>query len=44
MVLAAIYFAGTPILESTLIYPLAIGAVCIPASIIATFFVKLPKN
>jgi K(+)-stimulated pyrophosphate-energized sodium pump len=44
MVLAAIYFAGTPILETVLIYPLAIGAVCIPASIIATFFVTLPKN
>jgi K(+)-stimulated pyrophosphate-energized sodium pump len=41
MVLAAIFFAGTPILQSMLLYPLAIGAVCIPASIIATFFVRL---
>ena len=41
MVLAAIFFAGTPVLESMLLYPLAIGAVCIPASIIATFFVRL---
>jgi K(+)-stimulated pyrophosphate-energized sodium pump len=41
MVLAAIFFAGTPFLDSMLIYPLAIGAVCIPASIIATFFVRL---
>jgi K(+)-stimulated pyrophosphate-energized sodium pump len=41
MVLAAIFFAGTPVLESMLLYPLAIGAVCIPASIVATFFVRL---
>ena len=41
MVLAAIFFAGTPVLQSMLLYPLAIGAVCIPASIIATFFVRL---
>jgi K(+)-stimulated pyrophosphate-energized sodium pump len=44
MVLAAIFFAGTPLLNSMLLYPLAIGAICIPASIAATFFVKLPKN
>jgi K(+)-stimulated pyrophosphate-energized sodium pump len=44
MVLAAIFFIGTPILETVLLYPLAIGAVCIPATIIATFFVTLPKN
>ncbi|MEX0589754.1 MAG: sodium-translocating pyrophosphatase, partial [Xanthobacteraceae bacterium] len=44
MVLAAIFFAGTPVLDSMLIYPLAIGAVCIPASIIATFFVRLGSN
>jgi K(+)-stimulated pyrophosphate-energized sodium pump len=41
MVLAAIFFAGTPVLQQMMIYPLAIGAVCIPASIIATFFVRL---
>ncbi|HEY7457749.1 MAG TPA: sodium-translocating pyrophosphatase [Xanthobacteraceae bacterium] len=41
MVLAAIFFAGTPVLETMMLYPLAIGAVCIPASIIATFFVRL---
>jgi K(+)-stimulated pyrophosphate-energized sodium pump len=41
MVLAAIFFAGTPALQQMMIYPLAIGAVCIPASIIATFFVRL---
>jgi K(+)-stimulated pyrophosphate-energized sodium pump len=41
MVLAAIFFAGTPILETMMIYPLAIGAVCILTSIAGTFFVKL---
>jgi K(+)-stimulated pyrophosphate-energized sodium pump len=44
MVLAAIFFAGTPMLSSMLIYPLAIGGVCIVTSIIGTFFVKLPKS
>jgi len=41
MVLAAIFFAGQPALGSMMIYPLAIGAVCIITSIIGTFFVKL---
>jgi K(+)-stimulated pyrophosphate-energized sodium pump len=41
MVLAAIFFAGTPVLDSMMIYPLAIGAVCILTSIAGTFFVKL---
>jgi K(+)-stimulated pyrophosphate-energized sodium pump len=41
MVLAAIFFAGTPALSSMMIYPLAIGAVCIITSIVGTFFVKL---
>jgi K(+)-stimulated pyrophosphate-energized sodium pump len=41
MVLAAIFFAGQPILGSMMIYPLAIGAVCILTSIAGTFFVKL---
>jgi K(+)-stimulated pyrophosphate-energized sodium pump len=44
MVLAAIFFAGTPILASMMTLPLAIGAVCIITSIIGTFFVKLPAN
>ncbi len=44
MVLAAIFFAGTPALQSALIYPLAICAVCIITSIIGTFFVKLGAN
>jgi K(+)-stimulated pyrophosphate-energized sodium pump len=37
MVLAAIFFAGSPILETMLLYPLAIGAACIVTSIIGTF-------
>jgi len=44
MVLAAIFFAGQPVLESMLLYPLAIGAGCIVTSIIGTFFVKLGQN
>jgi K(+)-stimulated pyrophosphate-energized sodium pump len=44
MVLAAIFFAGQPILGSMLIYPLAICAICILTSIAGTFFVKLPAN
>ncbi|MGV3552458.1 sodium-translocating pyrophosphatase [Rhizobium sp.] len=41
MVLAAIFFAGTPSLEMAMIYPLAICAGSIITSIIGTFFVKL---
>ncbi|HZO45367.1 MAG TPA: sodium-translocating pyrophosphatase [Xanthobacteraceae bacterium] len=41
MVLAAIFFAGTPLLLNMMLLPLAIGAVCIVTSIIGTFFVKL---
>jgi K(+)-stimulated pyrophosphate-energized sodium pump len=44
MVLAAIFFAGQPVLESMLLYPLAIGAACIVTSIVGTFFVKLGQN
>jgi K(+)-stimulated pyrophosphate-energized sodium pump len=44
MVLAAIFFAGQPNLETMLLYPLAIGAVCIVTSIAGTFFVKLGQN
>ena len=44
MVLAAIFFAGQPVLNAMLIYPLAIGAVCILTSIAGTFFVKLGQN
>src|SRR3982075_1745065 len=41
MVLASIFFAGTPILYNMMTLPLAIGGVCIVTSIIGTFFVKL---
>src|SRR6202011_6221201 len=43
MILAAIFFAGAgaEILTRMMIYPLAIGAVCIITSIIGTFFVRL---
>jgi len=44
MVLAAIFFAGTPTLASAMIYPLAICGACIITSIIGTFFVKLGAN
>src|SRR5215510_1208791 len=41
MVLAAIFFAGQPVLASAMVYPLAICGACIVTSIIGTFFVKL---
>jgi len=41
MVLCTIYFASQPILEATMLYPLAIGAACVITSIIGTFFVRL---
>ena len=44
MVLAAIFFAGQPVLESMMIYPMAIGAVCLITSIIGTYFVRLGSN
>ncbi|MBP2234959.1 K(+)-stimulated pyrophosphate-energized sodium pump [Sinorhizobium kostiense] len=44
MVLAAIFFAGTPLFSSIMVYPLAICAACIITSIIGTFFVKLGTN
>ncbi len=44
MVLGAIFFAGTDILGSVMIYPLAICAACILTSIIGTFFVRLGSN
>ena len=44
MVLASIFFAGTPVLLKMMIYPLGIGGVCIITSIIGTFFVRLGKS
>ncbi|NNM73306.1 sodium-translocating pyrophosphatase [Enterovirga aerilata] len=44
MVLAAIFFAAQPYLETMLLYPLAIGAACIVTSIMGTFAVKLGQN
>jgi K(+)-stimulated pyrophosphate-energized sodium pump len=44
MVLAAIFFAGSDILGTVMLYPLAICATCIITSIIGTFFVRLGAN
>ncbi len=44
MVLAAIYFSGTDIVQNVMVYPLAIGGACVVTSIIGTFFVKLGAN
>jgi len=41
MVLASIFFMGTDQVSSLMLYPLCIGAVCIVASIVSTYFVKL---
>lgn len=43
MLMAGIYFTGKT-MDTMMFYPLAIGAVCIIATIIGTFFVKLGKN
>ncbi|MGY8975985.1 MAG: sodium/proton-translocating pyrophosphatase, partial [Alphaproteobacteria bacterium] len=43
MVLASIFFVG-PAMEKMMMIPLAIGGVCILASVIGTYFVKLGKN
>jgi K(+)-stimulated pyrophosphate-energized sodium pump len=44
MVLASIFFAGTDIAASAMLYPLAIGAACVVTSIVGTFFVRLGAN
>ena len=44
MVLASIYFAGGDRVMPMMIYPLAIGAVCVITSIIGTYFVRLGKS
>src|SRR5690606_8039483 len=44
MVLGAIFFVGQPVLDSVMLYPLAVCAACIVTSIAGTFFVKLGSN
>jgi K(+)-stimulated pyrophosphate-energized sodium pump len=44
MVLAAIYFSGQPIVYNLMLYPLAVCAVGVVASIIGTYFVRLGAN
>jgi K(+)-stimulated pyrophosphate-energized sodium pump len=44
MVLASIFFGATPLLFHMMVYPLAIGGVCVITSIIGTFFVRLPAS
>ncbi len=44
MVLISIYFAASPNIMPLMMYPLAIGAVCVLTSIIGTFFVRLGSN
>ena len=44
MVLASIYFVGQTNVAVMMMYPMAIGAVCVLTSIIGTFFVKLGAN
>src|SRR5215510_1432645 len=44
MVLAAIYFSGQPVVSNLMLYPLAVCAVGVVASIIGTFFVRLGAN
>jgi K(+)-stimulated pyrophosphate-energized sodium pump len=43
MLLAGIYFVG-PQLDQMMLYPLLIGALCIFASVVGTFFVKIGKT
>lgn len=43
MLLGSILFTGA-VADAMIVYPLAIGAVCIVASVIGTFFVKLGSN
>jgi K(+)-stimulated pyrophosphate-energized sodium pump len=44
MVLAAIYFNGQPVVYGLMLFPLAVCAVGVVASIIGTFFVRLGAN
>ncbi|MGI9425997.1 MAG: sodium-translocating pyrophosphatase [Hyphomicrobiaceae bacterium] len=44
MVLAAIFFVGQAGLDKFMLYPLAIGGVCLITSIVGTYFVRLGSN
>src|ERR1700760_618994 len=44
MVLAAIFFRGSPEVSNMMLLPLAICGVCVVTSIIGTFFVRLGKS
>jgi K(+)-stimulated pyrophosphate-energized sodium pump len=44
MVLAAIFFRESPLVEAMMLLPLAICGVCVVTSIIGTFFVRLGKS
>ncbi len=44
IVLASIFFAGSPLMQSAMLYPLSIGAACVVTSIAGTFFVRLGAN
>jgi K(+)-stimulated pyrophosphate-energized sodium pump len=44
MVLAAIFFAGSALLPTIMLYPLMICGACIVTSIVGTYFVKLGAN
>ena len=44
MVLAAIYFRGTPFVDTMMLLPLAICGVCVITSIIGTLFVRMGKS
>lgn len=43
MLLAGVFFTG-PLLETMMLYPLAIGGACILTSIVGTYFVRLGKS
>ncbi|MBC6404462.1 MAG: sodium-translocating pyrophosphatase [Rhodospirillales bacterium] len=44
MVLASIFFAGQGAMQAFMVYPLAIGGICIVTSIVGTYFVKLGSS